>query len=108
MIDEEYVPTAPPSYQSVDVVQEFALRYEKRKETIHCAFEKKRNTLEKQYQTQLTQLEKEKSIALTQLHASYVDWINIEPAESIPQPTYNKYIPMQQHSKSWLRYFWNS
>ena len=96
------IPSAPPSYgEQIDVVQEFATRYEKRKEAIHSCFEKKRLSVDKQYQAQLTQLEKEKSNALVLLHASYIDWINVEP------------LTVQHHNNNksyweWLRSFWGS
>ncbi len=93
-------PTDPPSYETIDVVQEFTLRFEKRKETIHNTFDKKRVAIDTQHNLQLAQLEKERSKALVQLHTSYLEWINVEPPIiTIPQPhlqqqpiTYSKWL----------------
>lgn len=91
-MEKEQLPTAPPSYEAVDVVQEFATRFEKRKETIRASFEKKKITLEKKHQLEMQNLNKEESKALQQLHASYVKWIIVEPPDQETTTT----LPLQQ------------
>ena len=78
---QKEVPTAPPSYEAVDVVQEFATRFEKRKQAIRTSFEKRKLQLEKQHQIQMQNLNKEENNALAQLHSSYVKWVIVEPPD---------------------------
>ena len=109
MNDEHFlVPTAPPSYEAVDVVQEFARRFEKRKQTIHDTFEKRRLDLEKKHQSQLTSLLKEQSVAIAQLHATYVEWVNVEPPEYICPPSPKKqYNTLSTSTTSRWKWFVN-
>ena len=91
-MNEEHftLPSAPPSYhqaQAVDVVQEFANRFEKRKDTIRTCFNKRRVALEKKHQILLDDLNKEESNALAQLHTSYVQWVTVEPPDILPDTT---------------------
>ena len=82
MNEEHFIlPLAPPSYATVDVVQEFVNRFEKRKDTIRHSFEKRRAAHEKKHQTMLENLRNEEVEALAALHVSYVQWVATEPPE---------------------------
>ncbi len=114
LFGDEIVPSAPPSYEAVDVVDEFAKRFQNRKDCIRGGFQKKRVSLECQYQKQLEQLNKEESNALAQLHASYVQWVNVEPPEiicsqpffSLPQGGTSKQTSGQSSTQSLLTTAW--
>ena len=108
-VNEEHfltAPTAPPSYEAVDVVQEFARRFDKRKQSIYDMFEKRRLELENKHQAQLLNLLKEQSVAIAQLHASYVEWVNVEPPEYICSVSPNKQYNTPSSSGSKTRWRW--
>ena len=107
-MNEEHflLPSAPPSYhhqaQAVDVVQEFANRFEKRKDTIRTCFNKRRVALEKKHQMLLDDLNKEESNALAQLHTSYVQWVTVEPPDILSDTTQTQQKPFFFLRSRWL------
>jgi hypothetical protein len=86
MCDEDTqmkMPSAPPIYKAIDVVQEFSSRFEKRKHAIRAKFETKRMQLEKLHQKEIENLNKEEIAELTQLDISYAQWVTVEPPDYV-------------------------
>ncbi len=101
------IPSAPPNYKAIDVVQEFASRFEKRKHAIHAKFETRRSQLEKHHEKEIEGLNKEEVAELAQLDISYAQWVTVEPPDYVVNPSRNFSPPCANaHSKGtfqWLK-----
>lgn len=72
-------------YEMVNVVQVFAQRIEKDKNTIHANFDELRAKLQQEYESRLAAVNNEEARAISVLDANYLQFISLDPCLVVRQ-----------------------
>ena len=72
-------------FEMVNVVQVFAQRIEKDKNTIHANFDELRSKLQQEYESRLAAVNNEEARAISVLDANYLQFISLDPCLVVRQ-----------------------